>query len=371
MTKIARLKFLDAGRGLSICGVVAVHTVQHFSTGISELDLVISMGQFGVQLFFIISAYTMMHTLSERTGKERGYIVNFWLRRFFRIAVPFWVAMLLYESFRVAGSNYFVSTSGDWYCIITSFVLLQGFWPSSLSSIVPGGASIATEAIFYIVFPAIFLLRKDLVKLSVFGILAVFFDQFVIRPGYLIAFESLDANFSAWDIHQFFYYYIFNQLPVFLFGIFLYVITHREPGRRMALAEILAGSAFIACFIDFSPKLALIGLAGLLIAFGLAKVGHFPRWLLWLGSHSYSLYLFHFAVLNGFLETFGNRTDLRGIWVFLLFYILVVGGAILVSAITKPLLEDAGTAVGRYFVEYNETRHKRQQRFQAASQTVN
>jgi peptidoglycan/LPS O-acetylase OafA/YrhL len=90
-----------------------------------------------------------------------------------------------------------------------------------------------------------------------------------------------------------------------------------------------------------------------------------------LGSHSYSLYLFHFAVLNGFLETFGNRTDLRGIWVFLLFYILVVGGAILVSAITKPLLEDAGTAVGRYFVEYNETRHKRQQRFQAASQTVN
>lgn len=50
-----RLDFLDAGRGISILGVMGVHTVQNFPTGIKQLDFLISLGQFGVQLFFIIN----------------------------------------------------------------------------------------------------------------------------------------------------------------------------------------------------------------------------------------------------------------------------------------------------------------------------
>ena len=49
-----RLEFLDAGRGIAILGVIAVHAVQNFQTGSKWLDFIIGTGQFGVQLFFMI-----------------------------------------------------------------------------------------------------------------------------------------------------------------------------------------------------------------------------------------------------------------------------------------------------------------------------
>ena len=61
-----RLRFLDIARGLAVLGVIAVHTVQQFPTNVRPLDWWLGLGQFGVQLFFVISAYTMCMTLAAR-----------------------------------------------------------------------------------------------------------------------------------------------------------------------------------------------------------------------------------------------------------------------------------------------------------------
>ena len=355
---MSRLEFLDAGRGIAILGVIAVHTVQHFSTGINSLDLLISTGQYGVQLFFIISSYTMMHTLAARENKERYLFINFWLRRFFRIAIPFWVGIAVYQCFRFADVSYFSATSSDPFSIITSFLLIQGFWPTSIGSMVPGGASIATEVIFYMVFPFIFIMNSNVIRISLLGLFIIILDHIAIRPAYMEAFSLFDLNYNQQDIyHSFFYYYIFNQIPLFLFGILFYIFTVAKKVTDLSKAELIALMLFSLGFIIASPKLAVICLIGMLILLGLKKLGHLPNWLIFIGNHSYSLYLFHFAMLNLWLIIFDHSPRQHSIANFLLFYFLAVSGAILVSLVTKPMLEDAGSSIGRKLVSINEKRN--------------
>jgi exopolysaccharide production protein ExoZ len=349
---MSRLEFLDAGRGIAILGVIAVHTVQHFSTGMPLLDLALGKGQFGVQLFYIVSAYTMQYTLASRIGKEKNLIPNFWIRRYCRIAIPFWAGMGVYEAFRAAGVGFFASTSNDLYSLVTSLLLVQGFWPSSLNSIVPGGGTIATEVIFYTIFPLIFMMRGSVAKIALFGVSAIILDHIVIRPLYLKTFSLLGANFSPYDITLFFHYYIFNQLPTFLFGIYVYII--KTTGfRRAHIAAILP---FLFAYFFVSPKLAAISLIGSGLVLCLSRIDHLPKWLVWIGRYSYSLYLFHFAVLNLILIVSEHSPIRTGVAMFLLSYLLAVSGAIIVSLITKPLLEDLGSSVGRYLVNFSEER---------------
>lgn len=353
----SRLEFLDAGRGVAILGVIAVHTVQNFPTGSKWLDFVIGTGQFGVQLFFMISAFTMMHTMAGRVGKERHLVVNFWMRRFFRIAIPFWAGIVIYQCFRFAHVEYFVSTSSDLFSIVTSFLLIQGFWPGSFSSIVPGGGSIATEVIFYMIFPLIFWMNSNVIKISIFGLLLIILDRVAIRPAYMEVFSLF--NFPIQDIDRnFFYYYIFNQIPVFLFGIFIYIFSHEKKIGYLSKLEIICLMFFLIGFIIASSKLAVISIVGGLILFVLKKINNLSNWLISIGRHSYSLYLFHFAVINIMLIVLGGRPSQPSIMVFLSGYFLAVSGTILISLVTKPLLEDVGSTIGRLLVDFSERRIK-------------
>lgn len=76
----------------------------------------------------------------------------------------------------------------------------------------------------------------------------------------------------------------------------------------------------------------------------------------WFGRHSYSLYLFHFAVLNLTMTLADRAGGLgKGLWVFGAAFVLVTILSALVATVTKPLLEDRGTAMGRALVSWLTT----------------
>lgn len=70
VANLSRASYLDAARGLAILGVIGVHVSQHFKSGIAGIDGALFAGQFGVQLFFAISAYTMCLTLEQRISRD-------------------------------------------------------------------------------------------------------------------------------------------------------------------------------------------------------------------------------------------------------------------------------------------------------------
>src|ERR1700733_5588258 len=86
---VRRLSYIDALRGYAILMVIAVHTSQAFSDLPKSFSTILSQGARGVQLFFVTSALTL--SMSWVSRKESAGA--FYLRRFFRIAPMFWLAI--------------------------------------------------------------------------------------------------------------------------------------------------------------------------------------------------------------------------------------------------------------------------------------
>ena len=55
-----RLRQLDLLRGIAILLVIVCHTVQFVRSPSKSLDFIAQLGRFGVQLFFVVSGYTMV-----------------------------------------------------------------------------------------------------------------------------------------------------------------------------------------------------------------------------------------------------------------------------------------------------------------------
>lgn len=152
-----RLAHLDALRGVAILGVVAVHAGQRVDlSGISRA--VFDAGQTGVQLFFVVSAIALCHTVERHSDDWRGFFV----RRLFRLAPLFYFAIALYAAVAAARA-WLRPDAGDPHSVadvLLNAAFLHGFAPSA--SVVPGGWSIAAEAFFYALFPAVYVLQRRL-----------------------------------------------------------------------------------------------------------------------------------------------------------------------------------------------------------------
>jgi exopolysaccharide production protein ExoZ len=130
---LSRIRTFDFLRGLAILGVIIVHTSQSFSSGISIVDHFAGFGRFGVQLFFLISACTMCHMWKLREG-ESSPVINFYIRRFFRITPLFWLAIPLYLLVNTANKNYLgLENIGELEVFLTA-TFFHGFWPTSINS---------------------------------------------------------------------------------------------------------------------------------------------------------------------------------------------------------------------------------------------
>ena len=292
----SRLPSLDLLRGLSILGVIAVHTAAAIPTGIGPLDSVLAAGRFGVQLFFFVSAYTMCYMWQKRQG-EATPVRNFYLRRFLRIAPLFWLAIAFYFALSKQ------SLAASWTQLLLSSSFLHGFFPQAINAIVPGGWSIAVEMSFYAFFPLLiirFSKRRQPYLLLAIAIWILY--TFVVRSLLLSLLSSSAIGHSPAAIREFLYLIFPNQAPVFLLGCYLYhlLAACQFPSR---FEQLLLG-----CWLAFSLAAGLIsgeghlgfaavylGLAAAVYATVRARAQLAP--LQALGRQSYAIYLSHFWIL--------------------------------------------------------------------------
>lgn len=223
-----KLDYIDALRGYAILGVVAVHSL------IGKVDVfgssIIGLGAKGVQLFYMMSAFTLMLSFKNTLAKK-FIILNFFIRRFFRIAPMFYLAIILWLYLSVdiiyTYNDYRKITIGS---ITSHLFLLHGLNPNWQDSLVPGGWSVAVECIFYILCPFFFLKISSLKK-AFFWFLGSLYIGSIIT--YLLS--NLTIIPFSWKRDGWLYGYFPNQANVFFAGFVLYYLQFESNIKKLKL----------------------------------------------------------------------------------------------------------------------------------------
>ena len=320
-----RYEFLDALRGLAILGVVCTHAAWFATGGSPHPDATFRgepfamAGMYGVQLFFLVSAFTIFMTLERALTKERVPVRSFYVRRVLRILPMFWVGIVLY-AFLPGREHYYAhfNLTASYY-IVTA--LFQHTWhPYYINSVVPGCWTIGVEMTFYMVTPLIFF-RVRTWQRAVYFLLATLFlaeaANYSLR--HLTDHHGLFQPVLADQpelMQQYYFKWFPSQLPVFACGILTYCIVKSLPDsfriKRNGLVILAASAVLLYNAVDIGshrvlPEQVVFGFGFLLLILALAI---YPQRLLvnpvtgFLGRISYSFYLMHFLVMEGEIRLF-------------------------------------------------------------------
>lgn len=360
-----KLQSIDSLRGIAILLVILVHTSKSVEGLSFPVSAISNYGQMGVQLFFLVSAYTLCLSM-ERRYEERFKEINFFIRRFFRIAPLYYVGIVVFllrsiiKQYLNTG-QFAPYAQYDFPNITANLFFVHGFYERANNNIVPGGWSIGTEMAFYLCFPLLFFLIK---KLKVKTVPALF-----VLPFLALAINILFrfATGVAVENNKFEYFNLINQLPIFLLGISLFFGEKLDSLRHLNWKIDIAGFGFFTALsmllwkmpfpytfalIPFFSTLSFVFLYDL---FAQRKGLNHPL-LLKLGKVSFSVYMFHYLFagdlskaiyqsLNGFLAA-----DM----ILLICFIATVVLSYSIALLTEPLIERRGIEWGKQLIHHIE-----------------
>jgi peptidoglycan/LPS O-acetylase OafA/YrhL len=340
-------RFLDSLRGYAILGVVIAHLCYAYEVRLPRfLDF---LGN-GVTLFYVLSAYCLMLSLCR--GSQPPAWKQYALRRFFRIAPAFYVAVALWTVAQLwAGSP---PSRG---CVVASLSFVNGWIPPYVHSAVPHGWSIGVEMSFYAVLPVLYALVRD-VRTAVALFLIDTPLCVAASWGFPLVVKWLGGPSAADALGSYTMFWPISQFPVFVVGIIAYLVAHSEHGLGLqvrsgisrhprAIAAALVSTCLGAGYL--SGRLDHVAYAG---AFGVLVVamacGRYSaldtRVASALGTISFGVYLFHQAAIN-LAKTIVPR--LQGPVDVAVVLCLAGGGATMLGALSYCCVERPGIAVGR------------------------
>ena len=336
-----RLSSLDALRGWAILSVMMVHAGLIVAPESAWLRLPTSQGGRGVELFYIVSAFSLMNSYVVSQTAGRPFLLGeYALRRVFRIGPMWWLAILLY--------CWVYSRLLNWDVAILSVIFSHGFHHRTLYA-VPGGWSIAVEAVFYCLLPIIFVLVTNIGRAVALLCVSVVISYFASDWIYaLLIAEGVPRDNAIAFAYQLSFPI---QFPVFCLGVLIFHAWN-EAGRprgawgiafiALGFVTVLLASRLDRVWIFDSVFTYSVGFA--LAVFGLVVS---PNALLdnpvtrHIGKVSYSIYLLHFAllvVLQNFADWFALPRTPSNIG-YLIGYLMLVLLATAAATVTYYVVE--------------------------------
>jgi peptidoglycan/LPS O-acetylase OafA/YrhL len=242
--------------------------------------------------------------------------------------------------------------------IISNIFFVHGVNPAWINSLVPGGWSISVEMMFYCLVPFLYKkitsLNRAIICMAALILLNLVL-QLIFKPFALVS--------ETWQ--GFLYFFLPNQLPVFLCGIIGYFLVVKKDHsiKILPLTGLIAALIADAIFGYLRKDPLLPGLVFLVLLYMLS---HYKIKLLvntatvGLGKISYSCYLVHFAVLYGLLhigiiDFVGGNDLFHALLNFSIRLVLVLTVTGLIATIFYRLVELPMQKVGKRLIKYMET----------------
>ncbi len=298
-------------RAIAVLMVVWTHARHQFPAFESLLPF--DHGANGVDLFFVISGFIMVHTTHGKSLTPRQFMV----KRLTRIVPLYWLATLLIAAVALVMPSALKSTVLQGDHLLASLAFLA--WPSPSMPgeywpvLIPGW-SINLEMYFYLLFSATLLLKQ---AWRVPALAVLIGTASVALPHD----RATPLSFYADPI-------VFE----FVAGALLGELVSRGQGirqRSIAWATVAAGVLYWMAANELGAPSRLVGagVAATLLVWGVChleiRAPSGLNWLLKVGNASYSVYLTHVFTL-AILRTVWNKTPALpkegplGAWLFVL-----------------------------------------------------
>jgi peptidoglycan/LPS O-acetylase OafA/YrhL len=358
--------WLDVLRGLAIFGVVSVHSIQTTDVFIaqsvksSEFSFLMSLGKYGVELFFFLSGW-LLASIYGLSGNKVGK--PYWIRRIARI-YPLWVFFLLVNIMRAlltetGGFHSALNTQESNFDAIHSFgaiifftlsftlFIAGGLW----NTVIAGGWSIQAEVAHYLIFPimrnrsmAQILQILTLTNLLT-GVMAITRPKLGNLPEFLL--QLIDAWLRL-SLYSSTGYFVIGAFAFLIYGQIKEVkslksqINHEIPWMSASL--YLLSTLFIPC--PFGSQIEAIGYLAImiLISFCVLNSNFLNTFFQNLGKYSYFIYFIHFLILD-LVTFFLNKINFIGSIIgsqqilFLMIFSIALGVSILVALPSMKYLE--------------------------------
>lgn len=332
--------FITGLRALAATMVVITHTAAFSDFG--QLGVTMSgAGKYGVNVFFVISGFTIAKTFTETEG-YRPYLI----RRMFRILPLYWLIMIV--GFLLANSGIEVSdwmrrfdVSADAYNLFMHLAMISYLDYRVANSILGVEWTIPIEVFWYLLLPL--LLSRAQTVLRTLGAVATL----IIMAGIMAYFSKklfgtvLPVKWSP-----------IASGHLFFIGALTFFLREKLRERRDSRFRLVIWGA-VALFVlsisfEFTGRGELIAIATaiLLVFASKQRAGWLVtvltyRPVLFLGSISYSIYLIHLIVIAVL-----RRADL-GFSASLANFALVFAITVALSTLTYVLVERPTNNLGR------------------------
>jgi peptidoglycan/LPS O-acetylase OafA/YrhL len=248
----------------------------------------------GVDIFFVISGFIIVHASASLFGRPGG-AARFLRRRLTRIVPLYWILTTLFLATLVLRRSAVHGDIGSTGYILSSYLFLPAARPDGLVEPALGlGWTLNYEMFFYLVLTPFLLLSRNR---AVFGSGAAL--CLLVAARQMFGFPGVPLN-------------VWSDPIVLEFVLGMGLALAAAAGfslpvwLRLALVGVAAVALHVAASDTVDPRVITFGLPGaLLVAAAISGQSNEPlgrslRWGIRLGDASYAMYLFHPFIMRGF-----------------------------------------------------------------------